>query len=210
MSAGFVTVLIIASLLILLSLGIPIAFGLIGLSALFMAIFVGPDSLYFIYTNIFRVVTKDIYVAVPLFILMATVLQHSGMIERLYDVMYKWFGGLRGGLAIGTIVISTLIAAMTATGATATVTMALAAYPEMKRRGYDKRISLGCIPPGGALGPLIPPSILMIMIGGFAQLSVGKLFFGGVFPGLLMSLFFILYVSIRCARNPALGPAIPP
>lgn len=210
MSPASVAIIIVVSFLGTMALGLPIAFCLIGLSTIFMWVFVGPGVLYAVYTNGFRVLTLDIYVAVPLFIFMACLLQYSGMAERLYDTMYKWFAGLRGGLAIGTVVICTLIAAMSGVGATGTITMGLLAYPEMERRGYHKSLALGCVPAGGALGPLIPPSIIMIIIGGFASLSIGKLFMGGVFPGLLMALFFVIHILIIGLRHPERCPAIPP
>jgi tripartite ATP-independent transporter DctM subunit len=117
----------------------------------------------------------------------------------MYDVMNKWTLGLKGGLAIGTVVACTLIAAMTGIATTGVVTMGMLAYPEMRQRNYDKSISIGSIVAGGALGPLIPPSVIMIVVGGFASLSVGKLFIGGLLPGLLMALCFCIYIWIKCS-----------
>jgi len=210
MSVALITAIIIVSFLVMILLGLPVAFCLIGASIMFAALFIDPKVLYTAYSNAFKVMTLDIFVAVPLFVFMATVLQYSGLASALYDMMYKWFAGLRGGLAIGTIVLCTLIAAMTGLGGTGVVTIGFLAFPEMEKRGYSRSISLGCIPPGGALGPLIPPSVLMIIIGGFAQLSVGRLFMGGVFPGLLMSFFFVMYIGIRAWLQPKLAPALPP
>jgi len=116
---------------------------------------------------------------------------------------------LRGGLAIGTVAICTVVAAITGLGGTGTITMGLLAYPEMRKRGYEKRMAIGCIPAGGALGPLIPPSIPMILVGNLSGVSVGKLFMSGVFPGLICSAFFMIYIAIRCFFNPTLGPPIP-
>jgi len=209
MSVALITAIIIVSFLVMILLGLPVAFCLIGVSIMFAALFIDPAVLYTAYSNAFKVMTTDIFVAVPLFVFMATVLQYSGLASALYDAMYKWFAGLRGGLAIGTIVLCTLIAAMTGLGGTGVVTIGFLAFPEMEKRGYSRSISLGCIPPGGALGPLIPPSVLMIIIGGFAQLSVGRLFMGGVFPGLLMSFFFVMYIGIRSWLRPKLAPALP-
>jgi tripartite ATP-independent transporter DctM subunit len=123
--------------------------------------------------------------------------------------MYKWMGGLRGGLAVGTTLIATLLGATTGLVATATVTMGLLAYPEMEKRGYDKTIAIGVVLSGGALGLLIPPSITMILVGGLTGLSVGKLFIAGIMPGLLCSFLYCAYVFFRCWLNPALGPALP-
>jgi len=209
MNIELLTILIIVSFLVLLALGLPVAFCLLGLSMMLTATFIGPMQAQVAYTAIFHTITLDIYIAIPLFIFMAAVLQNSGIGTALYDVMYKWFAGLRGGLAIGSVVIATLIAAMTGLGGTDVVIMGMLAYPEMKKRGYEKSIAIGCIPAGGALGPHIPPSVLMILIGGLASLSVGRLFMGGLFPGLLMSFLFIAYIGIRCWRQPHLAPALP-
>jgi len=209
MSPGVITAIIFGSLLLLMVTGFPIAFSLLGLTVVGYLVFVGPAALYNVFPITFINITKDIYIAIPLFIFMASVLQVSGLGTAMYSTMHKWMAGLKGGLAMGTVAICTLIAAMTGLGGTGTVMMGLLAYPEMRQRGYDKNIALGCIPSGGALGPLIPPSILMIVVGGFAFLSVGKLFMGGVVPGLMCSAAFMVYIGIRCSRNPELGPALP-
>jgi len=201
--------LIIGLFLVALATGIPIAFVLFGLPALIILILFEPQQLVVLYLSYWKIATTDIFIAAPLFILMAAVLETSGIARALFDMMYKWFAGFRGGLAIGTVVICTLIAAMTGIGATGVVMMGMLAYPEMRRRGYNKSIALGCIPSGGALGPLIPPSVIMIIVAAFGQLSVGKMFIGGVLPGLLMSFLFIVYIAIRCYRNPHMAPALP-
>lgn len=208
MSPEFIALIIIVVFVVLLVMRLPVAFCLIGLSTMFMLLFLDPRMLHSVYSGAVDVATKDIYVAVPTFAFMAAVLQFSGIAERLHDMMYKWFAGLRGGLAIGTIAICTLIAAITGIGATGIVTAGLLAYPEMTKRGYDRSISLGCIMAGGALGPLIPPSVIMIIVGGFAKVSIGKLFTGGVFPGLLMSFLFILYIGARFFLRSELAPAL--
>lgn len=210
MNIALMTAIILVSLLAMLLMGLPVAFSLTGLFIIFTLVFLGPKALYAGYAAALHTATNDILIAAPLFIFMATLLQYSGVASRLYDMMYKWFAGLRGGLAIGTVFMCTLIAAMTGLGGTGVVTMGYLAYPEMEKRGYNKAISLGCIPAGGALGPLIPPSVIMIVLGSFASLSVGRLFMGGLFPGLLMSFLFIVYIGIRCWRNPALAPALAP
>lgn len=209
MSPGLMALVVTISFLVVLALGLPVAFSLLGLSIMFMLLFLNPNVLFAAYAGAFSVMTKDIYIAIPMFVFMAAVLQFSGVAERLYAMMYKWFGGIRGGLAIGSVAICTLIAAMTGIGATGVVTMGLLAYPEMMKRGYHKSIPLGCIPAGGALGPIIPPSVIMIIVGGFAELSVGKMFMGGVFPGLLMAFLFMGYIAIKAFRNPQMAPALP-
>ncbi len=210
MSIELLIILIIVAFVVLLLSGLPVVFSLFGLSMLFIAIFIGPKQLQVAYTGIFGTITKEIFIAIPLFIFMAAVLQNSGLGSALYETMYRWFGGFRGGLAIGTVVIATLIAAMTGLGGTDVVIMGMLAYPEMRKRGYSKSMALGCIPAGGALGPLIPPSVVMIAIAGLGAVSVGRMFMGGVFPGLLMAFLFIVYIAVRAFLQPHLAPALPP
>lgn len=208
MEPWLTAVIIIGSLLILLLTGLPVAFALTGLSALLLLIFLGPTALYMIVGAAFKQIGTEVFLAIPLFVLMAAVLQFSGIAGSLYRTMHMWMGPLRGGLAIGTIFICTIIDALSGIGATATSTMGLIALPEMRKRGYNKSMIVGAITVGGALGPLIPPSVLMIIVGGYAQLSVGKLFMGGIFPGLLISLGYCIYIGVRCAIRPQDGPAM--
>ncbi|RJR18478.1 MAG: TRAP transporter large permease subunit [Desulfobacteraceae bacterium] len=198
----------VVSLLILLMTGLPVAFALTGLSALLLYLFLGPSALFIVVGSAFKQIGTEVFIAIPLFVLMAAVLQFSGIASSLYRTMHMWMGPLRGGLAIGTIFICTIIDALSGIGATATTTMGLIALPEMLKRGYNRHMAVGVITVGGALGPLIPPSILMIIVGGYAQLSVGKLFLGGVLPGLLIAFGYALYMGIRCAIRPQDGPSI--
>jgi tripartite ATP-independent transporter DctM subunit len=209
MSIGLVTLIIFLFFLLFMALGLPIAFCLFGTAIVFALIFVGPSSIYLLFSITFSTMTTDIFMAIPLFIFMAYLIQFSGIATALYDTMYKWFGPLRGGLAMGTVAICTLIAGMTGLGATGTVTMGVIALPEMLKRGYDKEFAVGCIPTGGALGPLIPPSVPMVVTAALAQLSVGKMFIGGIVPGLLIALLCCLYIGIRAYVNPRLAPALP-
>lgn len=193
----------------LLFTGLPVAFVLGGLSVAAVFFLWGPDGTMMIANSAFSTFTMDTYIAIPMFLLMANCLQNSGIAEDLYNMLYKWMGGIRGGLAMGTIIICTLFAAMSGGSGPATITMGLIALPSMLKRGYDKYICIGCIAAAGVLGIIIPPSIPMIILAGFGQLSVGKLFFSGVMPGLLCAALYIGYVAIRCAINPNLCPALP-
>jgi tripartite ATP-independent transporter DctM subunit len=209
MSLGMITFLIWFALLLLLATGFPVAFSMIGVAVVGFLVFVGPHALFTIYPTIFGTLTKDVFVAIPLFVFMAAVLEVSGIGSRMYDMMYKWMSGLKGGLAIGTVLICAVIAAMTGLSGTGTIIMGILAYPEMKKRGYDKSLAAGSIMAGGCLGPLIPPSLPMIIVGALAGISVGKLFMAGVLPGLICTLIFVVYIAIRCLLNPSLGPPIP-
>ena len=147
--------------------------------------------------------------AIPLFIFMAAMLERAGIIKDMFDVIYKLLGGLHGGLASATILASTILAAMVGVIGAAVVTMGIIALPAMLRRQYEPKIAMGSIMAGGTLGILIPPSILAIIYAVVAEQSVGELFIGAVFPGLLLSGLYVFYVSLRCYLDPSLGPAIP-
>ena len=209
MSVGMITVVIAGSLLLLIVTGLPIAFSLFFVSVAGILIWVKPEALFSFASVTYIISLQDYFIALPTFIFMATVLQVSGIGSGLYAMFYKWMAGLKGGLAMGTVGVSTILAAMTGSASTATVGMGLIAYPEMRDRGYAKSISVGCIPAGGCLGPLIPPSIPMIIVAALSYISIGKLFIAGIFPGLLTSFLFILYIGIRCLLKPATGPSIP-
>lgn len=209
MSILTMTTIITIALMISLASGAPVAFCLFGLAIIFGLIFIGPNTLYMAFTALYGNMNQELYLSVPLFVLMATLLESSGIASDLYEVMHKWMAGLKGGLAMGTCLICSLIDAMSGLGATSTITMGVLALPEMLKRGYNKQLAIGCIPCGGALGPLIPPSVVMILMGGLTGLSVGKLFMAGFVPGFLITFLFCAYIGIRCIINPAMGPALP-
>lgn len=203
------TILLFASLLLVLALGLPVAFCFGGIAIIFVLWQWGPKALYMLATTTFGEWTNYILIAIPLFILMAHFLERSGIADDLYEAMYRWLGPLHGGLAMGTVVICTIFAAMSGISGVATVTMGLIALPSMLKRRYDKSIAVGCISAGGTLGILIPPSVLMIVYAHLTGESVGALFMGGVFPGLIISALFIGYIGIKCALHPHLGPPVP-
>jgi len=198
--------IMIIGIFVLMGLGFPIAFTMAGLAIFATLVYWGPSGLFMVVTSTFGNATTFIYIAVPLFLLMANFLQNSGMADDMYEVIFRWAGRLRGGLAMGTVVICAIFGAMAGISSVATVTMGLIALPSMLQRGYDKSMVLGCIMAGGALGILIPPSIIMIVYGGVAEVSIGKLFMGGIMPGILLSILYIGYIGIKCWMNPAMGP----
>ena len=145
----------------------------------------------------------------PMFIFMGYMLSESGIAEDLYKAFHVWFGGLRGGLALGTIGLMVVISAMNGLSVAGMAIGATIALPELLRRGYDKIMVSGVIQAGSSLGILVPPSVVMVLYGMIARQPVGQLWLAGVFPGLLLALLFAIYVVIRCWINPALGPALP-
>jgi len=147
--------------------------------------------------------------AIPGFVLMGQLLARSGMAEKLFAAIYLWIGHIRGGLGIGTVMLCSIVAAMSGTNVAATVTSATVAMPEMLKRKYDKVMVTGLIQAAGCLGFLIPPSIIFILYGMIAQVSVAELFIAGIGAGILIASLYVAYILIRCRLNPALGPAIP-
>ena len=208
-SIGWLTVLMFGSLLILLLAGLPLAFVTGGLACVFLFVFGDAAMLNILPSRIFPYMTDYQLSAIPLFIFMASVLERAGIIEQMFDVIYKILGGLPGGLASATIIASTVLAAMVGVIGAAEVTMGIIALPAMLQRRYDPALACGSILAGGTLGILIPPSILAILFAVVAQQSVGELFIGAVFPGLLLSGMYVLYVTARSYINPAMGPALP-
>jgi tripartite ATP-independent transporter DctM subunit len=209
MEVGTITALLFASLVVGLLTGLPLVFILGGLAVIFNYFLLGPASLMMISSAAYGVMDNFILTAIPLFVFMGIVLQHSGIAAAMYEMMYKWVGGIRGGLAIGTVIICTFFAAMSGISGAATVAMGVIALPSMLKHNYHKDIAVGCISAGGALGILIPPSVLMIVYGVFAGESIGALFAGGVVPGILLALMYVVYIAIRSHLNPALGPSVP-
>jgi len=209
MSAELATILLFGSMVLFLILGLPFVFTLGGVAMLGTILLWGPQALPMLASKAFGNASSFTMVAGPLFVFMAIMLQRAGIAEALFSAIHRWMGPVRGGLAIGTVIICTLFAAMSGISAVGTVTMGLIALPEMLKRKYDKNIALGCIAAGGALGQLIPPSILFIVYALFAPESVGALYMGGIIPGLILSSLFILYIIIRCFFQPELGPPLP-
>jgi len=203
------TFLMFGSLALLLMAGLPMAFVVGGLGVAFIYLVGGQTMVNIIPTRIFPLMSNPDLAAIPLFIFMASMLEKAGLIEEMFDVVYKWMGGLSGGLAAATILASTILAAMVGVIGAAVVTMGIIALPAMLKRKYDHKIALGSIMAGGTLGILIPPSILAILYAVIAQQSVGQLYLGSLVPGLMLSGLYIAYVVIRSLLNPKLGPPLP-
>ncbi len=208
MDPWLISILVFGAMCILLALGVPIAFALGGVALIGTIIIWGPTGLYMIPKTAYAEVTNYLIIAVPLFVLMANLLQHSGLAEQLYEGVYRWMGRLRGGLAMGTVIICAIFAAMAGISSVATISMGLIALPSMLSRGYKKELAIGTISAGGALGILIPPSVIMIIYGAMAEVSIGQLFMGGIIPGILLAFIFCVYIAVRCWLDPSLGPPV--
>lgn len=148
--------------------------------------------------------------ALPPFVLMGYTLSKSGLADRLYDTMYLWAGRMPGGLAMGTVGICALMATMSGLSFCATVTAGTISLPAMLKRKYDKKLATGVILAAGALGFLIPPSIVFILYGMIARVSIGHLWIAGILPGVLLATMYVIYIGVRCRISPELGPPLPP
>ncbi|MBN2031846.1 MAG: TRAP transporter large permease subunit [Deltaproteobacteria bacterium] len=203
------TVILFGCLFLYLALGLPLAFVLGGVGMIGCLILWGPSGFMIASSQGYAAMGKFTLVSIPLFVLMAMLLERSGVAEDLYLMMHNWMGPLAGGLAIGTVVICTIFAAMAGISGAATVSMGIIALPQMLKRNYDKNLAMGSISAGGALGILIPPSVIFILYGVLTGVSIGGMFMGGVLPGLVLSGLFIFYIGIKCWANPSLGPPVP-
>jgi tripartite ATP-independent transporter DctM subunit len=207
---AWLTLLLFGSLGLLLALGLPMAFCTGSLAVIFLFIFGNSAILNMMPSRIFPFMTDYQLSAVPLFIFMAAMLEKAGIIEELFDAVYKWLGAVKGGLAAATVLACTALAAMVGVVGATEVTMGMIALPAMLKRGYDQKLACGSLLAGGTLGILIPPSVMAIVYAVVAQQSLGELLVGSIFPGLLLSGLYIAYILTRCYINPSLGPALPP
>ncbi len=196
MSPNMILLLMFGGLTVFMLTGLPIAFVLGGLSLLFTVTLWEPNAVIVIVLQIYDTMKSEALLAIPLFILMACILQRSGVIEDLYKAMELWFGRLRGGLAIGTVIICVMMAAMTGVVGAAVTAMGILALPEMLRRGYKPELALGTICASGTLGILIPPSVLTIVYAVTAQISIGQMLIAGIVPGILLASLYIGYIVV--------------
>lgn len=197
------------ALTILLMAGFPVTFTLLGTALCFGLIGFGWNFFNLLPLRIWGVITNVTLIAVPLFVFMGVMLERSGLAEDLLDTMGLLFGRLRGGLAISVVVVGALLGASTGIVGATVVTMGLLAVPTMLRRGYQKELATGTVSASGTLGQIIPPSIVLVLIGDIVGVSVGDLFIGAVLPGLVLVGLYTLYILIVAYFRPELAPPIP-
>ena len=197
------------ALTILLMAGFPVTFTLLGTSLCFGLIGFGWDFFNLLPLRIWGRMTNVTLIAVPLFVFMGVMLERSGLAEDLLNTMGMLFGRIRGGLAMSVVVVGALLGASTGIVGATVVTMGLLAVPTMLRRGYQKEIATGTVAASGTLGQIIPPSIVLVLIGDIVGVSVGDLFMGAILPGLILVGLFILYIAVVAFFRPEIAPAIP-
>jgi tripartite ATP-independent transporter DctM subunit len=214
MSPEILTLGMFATLIFAITLGHPLAYTLAGVATLFGLIDNGfniPGLFDLFANNAWGLMNNYTLVAIPLFILMAQLLDRSKVAEALFEALYIVLGGIKGGLGLAVVVVCTVFAATTGIIGASVVAMGLLATPALLGKGYQKDMTSGIICASGTLGILIPPSIMMVVFGGLTGLketSVGNLFAGAIFPGLILAGLYFLYIFIRCNLNPSLGPPI--
>ena len=196
MSINMVIVLMFVMIAVGVFLGFPIAFVLAGLGLIFGYIFWGPQVVNLMAARGFAVMTNMTYVAIPLFVFMGCMLEHSGIANVAFGALNQWLRRIRGGLGVATIAICTMFGACVGVVGASVTTMGLLALPPMVDRGYSKSLATGIVAAGGSLGILIPPSIMIVVFGPVAGVSVVKLFAGAVPPGFLLAIAYIVYILV--------------
>ncbi len=209
MNPALIVLFMFLAVIVLFILRTPVAFtlGVVGIASLYLIN--GPMFLQMLPPSIMENMTSIVLLAIPLFVFIGCILEKSGIADDIFQMIYIWLGPVPGGLAIGTVIICVIFAAMVGIVGAATVTMGLIALPAMLKRGYKTSLAIGCISGGGALGFLIPPSVIMIVYASLSNLSIGRMFLAGVIPGFLLASLFMAYILIRSLINPNLAPPVP-
>lgn len=198
-----------AAVFVLLLLGYPVALTLGGVSVIFGVLVFGLDFFALLPSRIWGTMTNYVLLAVPLFVFMGVMLEKSGIAEKLLETMGMLFGRFRGGLAVSVIVVGALLAASTGIVGATVVTMGLMSLPAMLKRGYDPELATGTIAASGTLGQIIPPSIVLVLLGSILNVSVGDMFIGATLPGLFLVSLYLLYVVALGFFRPNLMPSVP-
>lgn len=208
MDIGTISLLIVAAMVGLLMLGVPLAFVSGAIAVVLAYTHFGLGGLFIVGSRTAEFVGSFALVAVPMFVLMASIMERSGVARDLYRAFHIWAGRMPGGIAVITIFVAVILGATTGIIGGEIVLLGLIALPQMLKLGYDKKLAIGTITAGGSLGTMIPPSIILIFYGITAQVSISHLFLATVVPGLLLAALYIAYILVRCGLNPTLGPPL--
>ncbi|WP_417724223.1 TRAP transporter large permease subunit [Salipiger sp.] len=206
MDLGTVSLIMVVLLIALMMTGMPLGVVTLIVSVIMGVAFFGPRGLFLVSSNAVGLLEHYSLVAVPFFVLMASILERAGIAEDLFDAMSVFAGNLRGGVAVQTTVVAVVLAAMSGVMGGEIVMLGLVALPQMFRLGYDRKLTIGLICAAGALATLIPPSIIMIVYGLSAEVGIGDLFMAGAIPGIMLAVFYAGYVLIRVNLNHSLAP----
>ena len=202
-------VVMLVLFIVFIMLGFPIAFTLMALGVGFGYWAMGDTVFSLVVQRTYSVMANDVLVSIPLFIFMGYIIERANILDRLFHSIQLALGNVPGSLAIATLATCAIFATATGIVGAVVTLMGLLAFPAMLRAGYDVKLSAGVVCAGGCLGILIPPSVMLILYGATAGVSVPKLYAGALFPGLLLATLYMLYVLIRCWRDPSLAPKLP-
>ncbi len=205
----YISLILFGVVFAMLLLGYPVAFTLGGVSLIFGYFTFGLGFFQLLPLRIWGTMTNYVLIAVPLFVYMGLMLEKSGLAEELLETMAMLFGRLRGGLAISVIVVGAVLAASTGIVGATVVTMGLLSLPTMLKRGYSKELSTGTICAAGTLGQIIPPSIVLVLLGSVMNISIGDMFIGAVIPGLILVVLYVLWILLIAFLRPNSAPAMP-
>ncbi len=206
---GWGTMVMFALLVGLLLTGMPLAMVTLLVALLFAVGWFGPMAVPLITSRVYSFVSSFVFISVPMFVLMAAILDRSGIARDLFDAMKLVGGRLRGGVAVQTIFVAVILAAMSGIIGGEIVLLGLVALPQMLRLGYDRRLAIGVVCAGGALGTMVPPSIVLIIYGLTANVSVGDLFTAAFVPGFMLAGLYIAYILFRSYTDPKVAPPPP-
>ena len=201
-----ISLLILIAMIVLMLTGMPLVYVTMSIAVACTLYQLGFSGLPLIASRVAGFVTEYVFISVPLFVLMACVMERSGVARDLYNAMYIFAGRLRGGVAVQTMIVAVFMAAMTGIIGGEIVLLGMLALPQMLRLKYDKRLAMGTICAGGSLGTLIPPSVVLIVYGLTANVSISDLFLAGSMPGILLASMYLIYIMIRCTINKELAP----
>jgi tripartite ATP-independent transporter DctM subunit len=206
MGIEFITLAIVAALFVLMAIGVPLGAStlLISVSTAYLAF--GSNGFILVTSAVTKVMDKHALIAVPFFVFMANIMERSGVAKELFNSMAILGGQMRGGVAVQTCVVSVILAAMSGIVGGEIVLLGLIALPQLFRLGYNRKLSIGALTASGSLATLIPPSIVLIVYGAEANVSVKDLFTAGILPGILLASLYIAYVLVRVRLNPNMGP----
>ncbi len=204
-----IAIILFLSIFLLILYGYPVAFTLGGISIIYAVCFLDPASFSALPPRIMGVMSNYVLLAVPLFIFMGIMLEKSGIAESLLETMAILFGKVSGGLAISVVIVGALLAASTGIVGATVITMGLISLPTMLKKGYTPELATGTIAASGTLGQIIPPSVVLVLLGSVLNVSVGNLFAAALLPGFILVLFYIIYIFIFASRNPEKAPSVP-
>lgn len=207
---GLMAILMFSSMIVMLLTGRHIYAVIGGVASIFALLLWGKGGVGMAFQASFSLLVWYPLLTLPIFIYMGYMFAKSGIADDLYAMIHVWMGPVRGGLAIGTIGLMSIISAINGLSVAGMAVGSTIALPEMLKRKYDKKMLTGVIQAGSSLGILIPPSVVLVLYGMIARQPVGRLWLAGVFPGLLLTVMFIIYILVRCFFQPELGPVLPP